>query len=103
MSESIETNDVQAPGAFLPILLIELSLITLFAFLCVDQSNQRSKIEAAVKQRESAVQQSALVQAKLQKLIEDFNAAAPEEAKAVFAKYGIQFGKPAEAKPSPTP
>jgi len=100
MNESIESNDSQSPSAFLPIVLVEISLVLLFIFLCLDQSTQRSKMQEAIKQREASVQQSAQVQGKLQKLIEDFNTATPDEAKTIFAKYGIQF-TPKTAVPTP--
>ena len=95
-----ESNDTQSPSAFLPIVLVELSLALLLVFLSLDQSTQRSKMQEAIKQRESVVQQSAQVQGKLQKIIEEFNAAAPEQAKAVFAKYGIQFTPKTDAAPA---
>jgi hypothetical protein len=102
MNESnFESSDIQAPSAFLPIVLVELSLALLFTFLCLDQSAQRSRIQEAIKQREPMVQQSAQLQGKLQKLIEDFNTATPEEAKTVFAKYGIQFTPKAAVSPTP--
>ena len=101
MNENIESNDVQAPSAFLPMVLVELSVVLLLLFLCVDQSAQRAKIQEAIKQRDAMVQQSTQVQGKLQKLIEDFNTAAPEEAKTIFAKYGIQFAPKPAASPEP--
>lgn len=100
MNES-ESNDAQAPSAFLPILLVELSVLLLLISLSVDQFSQRSKLQEAVNQREAVVQQSAQVQGKLQKIVEEFNAAAPEEAKTAFAKYGIQFAPKPAAAPSP--
>lgn len=97
----IESNDTQSPSAFLPIVLVEFSLAILLIFLSLDQSSQRSKLKEAIQQRDAIVQQSAQVQAKLQKIIEEFNAATPEEAKTVFAKFGIQLAPKAEASPSP--
>ena len=94
-----EFDETQAPSAFLPIVLVELSLALLLVFLSMDQSTQRTKLQDAIQQREAAVQQSTQVQGKLQKIIQDFNAAAPEEAKAVFAKYGIHYTP--DATPAP--
>jgi hypothetical protein len=96
-----EFEETQTPSAFLPIVLVELSLALLLIFLSLDQSAQRAKLQDAIQQRDTAVQQSAQVQGKLQKIIEDFNAAAPEEAKTVFAKYGIRFTPKPDATPAP--
>ena len=95
------SNDTQSPSAFLPIVLVEFSLVLLLIFQGIDQTSQRSKLQDAIQQRDAVVQQSAQVQGKLQKIIEEFNAAAPEEAKTVFAKFGIQFTPKAAASPSP--
>ena len=102
MNESnLESTDMQSPSAFLPIVLVEFSVALLLIFLCLDQSGQRNKMQEAVKQREAMVQQSAQVQGKLQKLIEDFNAATPDEAKTIFANYGSQNTPKSAASPAP--
>jgi len=100
MNEStIESNDPQSPSAFLPLALVEFSLILILIFQGLEQSSQRSKLQEATKQREAVVAQSTEVQGKLQKLIEEFNAATPEEAKTIFTKYGIQFTPKSAASP----
>jgi len=82
----------QCKGAFLPLLLVEISLALILIFQVSMQLPQRNLLQSIIKQNEKGVEQSQLVQADLLKLISEFNEAAPEEAKAAFAKYGIQLG-----------
>ena len=81
----------QCKGAFLPLVLLEISLALVLTFQISMQVPQRNLLQSIIKQNEKGVEQSQQVQADLVKLVSEFNEAAPEESKTVFAKYGIQL------------
>ncbi|MEI6561500.1 MAG: hypothetical protein WCO68_05370 [Verrucomicrobiota bacterium] len=89
----------QCKGAFLPLLLLEISLALVLIFQVSMQVPQRNLLQSILKQNAKGVEQSQQVQADLIKLISEFNEVAPEEAKTVFAKYGIQLN----GAPTPAP
>ena len=89
-------------GAFLPLVLVGLSLAIVLLFQVSMQLPQREMLKQIVKQNEKGVEQSQQVQGELQKLVMDFNAVAPDETKAVLARLGVQWTPPASPAPSPS-
>ena len=88
----------QCKGAFLPLLLLEISLAIILIFQVSILLPQRAMLQNIIKQNEKVVEQSQQVQVDFVKLATEFNGVAPEQAKVVFAKYGIQMaGAPAAA------
>jgi len=78
--------------AFLPLVLLSLSLIVLLGWQVSNTSTQRSLLEGAILRQSPAIDQSTQVQANLAKLAGDLLQAAQTDptAKAIAAKYGIQ-------------
>ncbi|MCX6967974.1 MAG: hypothetical protein NTZ46_09415 [Verrucomicrobia bacterium] len=93
-------------GAFLPLLLLEISFALILIFQLATLLPQRDLLQQVIKQNEKGVEQSKQLQADFVKLATEFSEAAPEEAKAAFAKRGIQVGGIAPApvgSPAATP
>lgn len=103
-------------NAFLPIVLLALSLIFIFIWQLTNLSKQRDTVRATQQQLEAAfrnstpqqeqvIQQSRAVQAKLEALVTDVLALARDgdpDARALVDKYKIQqSAPPATAAPSP--
>ncbi len=87
-------------SAFLPLLLLGLSFALILIFQVSMLLPQRGLLQTVIEQNKKAVEQSQQLQADFVKLATEFNEAAPGEAKAAFAKYGIQLSAPS-ASPSP--
>ena len=122
-STSSRASDPDSPSfdrsdAFLPLVLIALSLILVFIWQLTNLSKQRTNLRASQEQYEAAfrntipqldqqLQQSRAVQAKLESLVTDVLNLAKDgdtDAKAIVDKYKIQQqGTPAAATASPSP
>ena len=83
----------QCKGAFLPLVLVAISLALILIFQVSMQLPQRDLLRKFIQQNGKGVEQSLQVQASLQKLVTDLFAAASDDkdAQAIIAKYGIQM------------
>ena len=108
MSEDFppETESEFRPGfkmdAFIPLVLLSVSIIVLLGWQVSVSSTQKSAIENAITRQTPAVNQAQQVQGSVSKLVTDLLQAAQtdEGARAIVAKYKIQQNG---AAPSPTP
>ena len=114
---SYDSEDEFQPGssmsAFLPLALLGVSFAIVLIFQLSTLLSQRDLLQKVISQNEAGVQQAKQMQAGLEKLIVEFNAAAPAEAQAVLARRGVQFkgnGTPASSastapseSPAPSP
>lgn len=92
-------------SAFLPLVLLGVSIALILVFQLTILFPQRSALQTSVTQNEQAVQQSREIQAGLIRIAEQFNAVAPEETRAVLNKRGIQVsgGVPTVTAPAASP
>jgi hypothetical protein len=88
--------------AFIPLVLLSVSIIVLLGWQVSVSSTQKGLIENAITRQGPSVTQAQQVQASVSKLVSDLLQAAQtdEGAKAIVVKYKIQQNGPA---PSPTP
>lgn len=88
--------------AFVPLVLLSVSIIVLLGWQVSVSSTQKSLIQSAITRQEPAVAQAQQVQASVSKLVANLLAAAQTDdgAKAIVAKYKIQQSGPA---PTPAP
>jgi hypothetical protein len=99
---AIESSE--SKGAFLPVLLLEISFALILMFQIAILLPQRDLLQKVIKQNEKGVEQSTQVQGALQKLVVDLVGASADDkdAQAIIAKYGIQVsGAPAAPAASP--
>jgi hypothetical protein len=85
-------------GAFLPIVLIALSLLILFCWELKNTSKQRAALQSAIQRQEEGVKQSKAIQAGLEKLVLDLLGLAKSgdaDAVAIVKKYNISQQPPA--------
>lgn len=83
-------------SAFLPLLLLSLSLLSLLIWQLTNLSSQRSNLQATLQRQTEYVLQSRQVQSNLQKIAVDLIELAKTDAgaKAVVDKYGIRQQNP---------
>lgn len=88
--------------AFLPLVLVSLSLILIFIWQLSAISTQRTAFQSTIQRQEELVKQSHQVQGSLEKLVNDLLdlSATDSEAKAIVQKYGIARSG---AAPTPAP
>ena len=88
--------------AFIPLVLLSVSIIVLLGWQVSVGSNQRGLLENAITRQEPAVSQAQQIVDGVTKLVTDLLAAAQTDdtAKAIVEKYKIQQNGPT---PSPTP
>ena len=89
--------------AFVPLLLLALSLVLIFVFQLTAITQQRAAFENAVNRQGEGVKQSRIVQGNLEKLVRDvldLAQSGDSEAKAVIQKYGIQSNAPVAPAPA---
>jgi hypothetical protein len=88
-SPEVETQSRFPMDAFIPLVLLSLSLIVLLGWQVSNSSAQRTQLENAITRQEPAVNQSNQVQATLGKLAADLLEAAQTDgtARAIAAKY----------------
>jgi len=82
--------------AFLPVLLLGLSLLLFFISQVTDLSSQRTTIMTAIQRQDDVVKQSRQVQGKLQSLALDLleTAKTDEAAQKIVGKYNIRQNPP---------
>ena len=96
MNEFTVPNDAlessHCKGAFLPLLLVGVSLALVLIFQVSMLLPQRDLLQKIIEQNKKGVEQSLQVQTSLQKLVTDLLAAASDDkdAQAIITKYGIQ-------------
>lgn len=119
MSDEPTSPSVESTDAFLPMMLVTLSVLLFFIWQISSTSEQRSATLNAQDQLESAfgaqspqdaelIKQSQAIQIRLQKLIQavlDLAKAGDPDAQAIVARHGIKWNPPAgtSATPAPTP
>ncbi|MEA3186669.1 MAG: hypothetical protein QOD99_499 [Chthoniobacter sp.] len=91
-SPTISTEPTVQTDAFLPLVLIALSLIFVFIFQLTAITQQRAAFQSAIVNQDAGVKQSRQIQGNLEKLVRDLLEVAQtdSEAKSVVTKYGIQ-------------
>jgi len=95
MSEQLYFSDTQRGStAFLPLLLFGLSLALTLGFQMADKIKQRQLWETTIAQCETAEQNSQKVQNRMKTLLNSFHQAAPDEAKELCQKLGLQYTPP---------
>jgi len=96
MSEQYYTESQTQGGfktdAFIPLILLSISLIVLLGWQVCNASTQRNQFQAAITHQQPAVDQSKQAQASLAKLATDLlvTAKTDDTAKAIATKFGIQ-------------
>jgi hypothetical protein len=97
MNDDFSSESPSFPGgfkmdAFIPLVLLSISVIVLLGWQVSVNSTQRGELENAITRQEPAVTQSQQVQAGVSKLVGDLLAAAQTDdaAKAIVAKFKIE-------------
>ncbi len=82
--------------AFLPVVLIGLSLLFFFIWQVTGLSSQRTTYKTVIERQDEMVKQSRQVEAKLQAMAQDLLTASKTDdlARQIVAKYNIQQGPP---------
>jgi hypothetical protein len=102
--------DSEIPGgfkmdAFIPVVLLAVSLIVFFVWQIINTNAERTQLESVITRQVPAITQAQKVQDSVTKLVNDLLAAAQTDAtaKAIVDKYQIKSaGAPgADAAPSP--
>jgi hypothetical protein len=107
MNDDLSSENEGLPGgfkmdAFIPIVLLAVTLIVLLAWQVKETHSQGTYLENLITRQEPQVDQSTQIQATVTKLVRDLIQAAQtdDSAKAIIAKYKIQEAAP-EATPGP--
>ena len=100
-------NSMIQMDAFIPLVILAISIIVLLGWQVNQSSNQRTMLENALTRGEAAVTQAQQVQGTVSKLASDLLEAAQTDdtAKAIITKYNIKQNAPAGGEPvaSPSP
>jgi hypothetical protein len=83
--------DEHRHNAFLPVLLLSISLLTVFVWQLVGSFQQRSMLQNSIQRQDELVSQAGAVQKSLERLLTDLLELAKtnEQARAVVEKYKI--------------
>jgi hypothetical protein len=97
MNDNLDSTPAQQLSAFLPLILLGVSILLLNLFQLSVMLPQRTQIQRNITQNEQGVAQSRQAQGNLQRLIEDLVSVSNnnKDAQAIIAKYNISIAPPA--------